>query len=135
MWCVALLVLVAAIATPIAAQDLEPSPVQTFVLTMIRGVGAEETACSPDMQRQVELRRMNIVCARFDGTFSRFEIRWDLEMLQRERPDPESLGTVEPPVFALTDWEASGGEYDRIYRVAGKAIGVRFTDGDVVMVW
>ena len=134
-WAVALVTVAVSGTLLFASEPVEPNPVEAFALMMIRGIGAEETICKQDMQREVESRRMNILCARFDGTFSRFEIRWDLEMLQRERPDPRSLGTVEPPVFALTDWEATEGEYDRIYRVAGKAIGVRFNGGDVLMVW
>jgi hypothetical protein len=134
-WALALITVVVSGSLPIASEPVEPNPVEDFALMMIRGIGAEETACKHDMRKEVESRRMNILCARFEGTFARFEIRWDLEMMQRERPDPRSLGTVEPPVFALTDWEATEGEYDRIYRVAGKAIGVRFNGGDVLMVW
>ncbi|HXV75957.1 MAG TPA: hypothetical protein VD788_06505 [Candidatus Polarisedimenticolaceae bacterium] len=126
---------VALSVTPADADDFQANAVRSFANTMLRGVGAVPTECKPDLLRQVESRQMQIMCARFEGSFARFEIRWDLEMLQRERPDPNSYGTVEPPVTPLTNWEANGVEYDRIYRVEGKAIGVRFNDGDVLMVW
>jgi hypothetical protein len=132
---VALIAVVVVVVLPVAAEESEPTVVRSFAHTMIRGVGAEHTECKADLLLQVRSREMQIVCARFDGSFARFEIRWDLEMLQRDRPSPTSYGTVEPPATALTGWESNSGDYDRIYRIEGKAIGVRFNGGDVLLVW
>jgi hypothetical protein len=118
-----------------AQESIVDSYARTFVESMLQGVGAQRTECVPEIEQQIRTREMNAVCARFEGSFERFEVRWGLQMILNEPPEPDDLRPPQVLIEALTDWEPNGDDYDRIYRVQGKAIGVRFMRGDVLMVW
>jgi len=117
-----------------AAAEDRPSGVHGFARRMFAGIGAEERTCRPEIVREIEAREMTAVCASFQGSFARFELRWDLELYQKEgaQDDASSAPTVQP----LTEWESNGERHERIYRVERKAVGVRFDGGgDVLLVW
>ena len=84
---------------------------------------------------QVRTHRMKAVCARFDGSFERFEIRWGLQMIQNEVPEDREATAGQSTVEPQTEWESNGPIHDRIYLVGAHAVGVRFASGDVLMVW
>ena len=123
----------AAPAAPYA--DGDPAGVRGFAKRMIEGIGAEARDCRPDIVREIEARDMNVVCARFEGSFARFELRWDLELYEDANPSSRSADAPAAPVQPLTEWESNGAQYDRIYRVERKAVGVRFTGGELLLVW
>ena len=107
---------------------------ETFADDMIRAIGATRTDCAHEVMRQVEAHDMRAVCARFDGDFERFSLRWNLQMLQ-ETGDEEAIAAW-PRAQATTEWELTSDQiYDRIYRVGNTAVGVRFSLGDVLMIW
>ena len=124
-----------AIAAPAPAADIEP-PLrpETFADDMVHAVGAKLTDCKTEVVRQVEAHDMKAVCARFDGDFERFALRWSLKLAQ-EMGDEDELfqwSRAEP----TTDWELTNDAvYDRIYRVGTTAVGVRFSLGDLLLIW
>lgn len=129
---VALLMATAGTAT---ATELEP-PLrpEAFADDMIRAIGATPTDCAHEVVLQVEAHDMRAVCARFDGNFERFSLRWSLQILQEtgDEETPEAW----PQAQATTEWELTNEQiYDRIYRVGNTAVGVRFSLGDVLMIW
>ena len=118
-----------------AADDGLDHPARAFIDGSLRGIGAEKTACPDDVLEQVSSHRMNAVCARFEGSFERFEVRWGLHMIQVAGPEELDPVGGRTPVEPKTDWESNGDIHDRIYLVGDRAIGVRFAAGDVLMVW
>ena len=130
-----MLVLLCSASGPALFAEAEAVDVRGFAKRMFAGIGAEERDCQPDIVREIEARDMNVVCARFPGSFARFELRWDLKLSQDGRSDSRTAGETEAAVQPLTEWEAKGDQYDRIYRVERKAVGVRFTSGDLLLVW
>jgi hypothetical protein len=117
-----------------ASAEDRPTGVHGFAKRMFAGIGAEERACRPEVMREIEARDMTALCASFNGSFARFELRWDIELHQKEaaRAEPDS----EPIVQPLTDWESNGSRHERIYRVEQKAVGVRFEGGgELLLVW
>lgn len=127
---VALLVLLAA---PAAAD--ESTPAETFITAMLEGVGAVERQCPVDVRERIEQREMRVVCARFEGDFNSFESRWTLHILQDAMFDNNYGGGTIPPFEARTGWEVSGSTYDRIYYIGQSTLGVRFTEGEILMVY
>ena len=126
------LLLVLCSATSVEAEE-QPVGVHGFAKRMFAGIGAEERACKPEILREIEAREMTALCASFQGSFARFELRWDLELYQRGASESaEPVRKVQP----LTDWESNGTRYERIYRVEQKAVGVRFEGGgELMLVW
>ena len=117
-----------------AAADDRPVGLHGFAKRMFAGIGAEERACRPEVVREIEAREMSALCASFPGSFARFELRWDLELHQREAG--REAADSEPRIQPLTDWESNGSRYERIYRVEQKAVGVRFEGGgEILLVW
>jgi hypothetical protein len=110
-------------------------PVREFIDQSLRGIGAERTACPIDVIEQVRTHRMNAVCARFEGSFQRFEVRWGLQMIQAAGPEDREPAGGRTPISPQTEWERNGQIHDRIYLVGESAIGVRFAAGDVLVVW
>ena len=106
-----------------------------FIDQSLRGVGAERTTCPTDVIEQVRAHGMNAVCARFEGSFERFEVRWGLQMIQAAGPEDQEPATGQAPILPQTEWERNGQSHDRIYVVGESAIGIRFAAGDVLMVW
>ena len=130
-----LLVATLAWAVGAAADETQALPALAFIDQSLRGIGAEKTACPVDVVEQVRSHRMNAVCARFEGSFERFEVRWGLQMIQAAGPEDRERVVGQAPVAPQTDWESNGAIHDRIYLVGERAIGVRFAAGDVLMVW
>jgi hypothetical protein len=118
-----------------AADGSLDQPARVFIDESLRGIGAERIACPADVVEQVRSHRMNAICARFEGSFKRFEVRWGLQMIQAAGPEDRESVTGRTPVSPQTDWESTGAIHDRIYLVGERAIGVRFAAGDVLMVW
>jgi hypothetical protein len=118
-----------------ALDDGLDQPSRLFIDESLRGVGAEKVSCPADVVEQVRSHRMNAVCARFEGSFERFEVRWGLQMIQAAGPEDRESAFGRTPVSPQTDWESTGAIHDRIYLVGDRAIGVRFAAGDVLMVW
>ena len=118
-----------------SADEARDRPARQFIDESLRGIGAERIACPADVTEQVRTRRMNAVCARFDGSFKRFEVRWGLQMIQNEGPEGREPAAGRTTVEPQTEWESTGAIHDRIYLVGVHAIGVRFVSGDVLMVW
>jgi len=102
---------------------------------MIAGIGAAERECRPEIAREIQAREMSVVCASFDGSFARFELRWDLALYDRATASQPEADPQEPAARPLTEWESNGEQYDRIYRVERKAVGVRFNAGELLVVW
>ena len=118
-----------------AADESWDRPARKFIDESLRGIGAEKTACPIDVIEQVRSHRMNAVCARFEGSFERFEVRWGLQMIQAAGPEDREHAYGQTLVSPRTEWESNGAIHDRIYLVGEHAIGVRFAVGDVLMVW
>lgn len=118
-----------------AADQSWDGPARAFIDESLQGIGAERTACPRDVIEQVNSYRMNAVCARFEGSFLRFQVRWGLQMIQAAGPEDREPAVGQAPVSPQTEWERNGQIYDRIYLVGESAIGVRFAAGDVLMVW
>jgi hypothetical protein len=118
------------------AADGDPAGVRGFARRMIAGIGAEERECRPEIAREIQAREMNVVCASFDGSFARFELRWDLALYDGAGSSRRGTEPPEPAAHPLTEWESNGTQHDRIYRVQQKAVGVRFTGGgELLVVW
>jgi len=118
-----------------AADGSLDQPARVFIDESLRGIGADRIACPADVVEQVRSHRMNAICARFEGSFKRFEVRWGLQMIQAAGPEDRESVAGRTPVSPQTDWESTGAIHDRIYLVGERAIGVRFAAGDVLMVW
>jgi hypothetical protein len=129
--------LMAALASTVcpAADESWDGPVRSFIDESLRGIRAERTDCPADVIEQVQAHRMKAVCARFDGSFKRFEVRWGLQMIQAAGPEDRDYASGMAPISPQTEWERNGQIHDRIYLVGERAIGVRFAAGDVLMVW
>jgi hypothetical protein len=110
-------------------------PARLFAQQMMQGIGAQVTDCSAEIAKEVENRRMSALCARFEGTFDSFEVRWGLQLLLNEPGERDTVVVAGVEVEAQTEWVAKGRVHDRIYRVGRLAVGVRFTSGDVLLVW
>ena len=119
----------------LGAGEANDRPAVDFVNESLRGIGAEKTACPADVMEQVRAHQMKVVCARFEGSFERFEVRWGLQMIQHEGPEDREPAARRTLIQPKTDWERNGAIHDRVYLVGEHAIGVRFVSGDVLMVW
>ena len=91
-----------------------------FLGAALRGIGARATECPPPIVRETAAREMAVMCARFDGDFNSFRSKW-AEWTSRAEPK--------------TGWDASGLNHDRVYAVGERAVGVRFTLGDILIVY
>jgi len=108
---------------PVAASEAErEQPIDTYVLieAALRDIGARATECSTDVKEAIRSREMGVLCARFDGDFEAFRSQW------RRR-----LSRVEPK----TGWSVNGATYDRIYAVGTQAVGIRFSMGEILVVF
>lgn len=117
---------------PAAAAQREA---RSFAYAMLDGVGAQQSDCPLEVQRQTLQRDMRSVCATFNGTFESFRALWDNRL-----PDPEPApGQLRPPARAAavpqTGWEPRGVHFERIYLVGQTVVGVRFSLGDVIIVY
>jgi hypothetical protein len=120
------------LAAPRGTAEADP---RAFVETMLTGIGAEERQCAPEIVEQVRAREMHVVCASFEGSFERFELRWGLQISRNELIKGLTPEDPKPVAVPQTGWEAAGPVHERIYVVGRKAIGVRFTAGELLMVW
>ena len=128
----ATVVSVAALLTVSIAPALADDPTETFVSSAIRNVGATSVRCSKEVRSAVRSRQMVAVCASFDGDFEMFRARWAERM---ELPPPEFENDQKRMPQPRTRWEHRNGTYERIYAVGPNAIGVRFTAGDLMLVY
>ncbi len=135
IWLIGVLVLLSGNSPAECGDARGDSTTKTFAEEMIRGVGATRLECSAQIIEQVRAQEMDVLCARFDGSFQRFELRWNVEILQRGMVAPPSGIEPVPLAQPATEWESRGSFYERIYRVGSSALGVRFAAGDVLMVW
>lgn len=108
---------------------------RTFINEMLTGVGATMLDCPVAVRERIEQREMQVVCAQFDGDFNTFESRWTLHILQDTIYDKNYGGGAIPHFQARTGWEVSGMTHDRIYSIGPSTLGVRFTDGEILMVF
>ena len=118
---------------PVSAGDGDSA--QSFVTEMLSGVGAITLDCPIDVRDRIESREMQVVCARFEGDFPTFESRWTLHILQDAIYDRNYGGGTIPIFEARTAWELSGNTHDRIYSIGPSTLGVRFTEGEILMVY
>jgi len=130
-----LLTALALILASCVTTQAEGEPARTFISEMLTGVGATTLDCPIDVRDRIASREMQVVCARFDGDFTTFESRWTLHILQDAIYDKNYGGGVIPTFEARTGWEASGETHDRIYAVGDSTLGVRFTAGEILMVY
>jgi hypothetical protein len=105
------------LAQPEREQSTDPF---VFIETALRQIGARETECPANIKQATRGREMGALCARFDGDFESFRSQW------RER-----VSRVEPK----TGWSVNGQTYDRVYVVGTQAVGIRFSMGDILVVF
>jgi len=106
-----------------------------FVAQMFRGVGVAPAQCAESIAHDASSRSMNAVCATFDGDFEEFRAMWALSLLVDAYADERDDAGPVPQYDARTDWEPRGDAHERIYRVGASVVGVRFSRGDVIVVW
>ncbi len=121
-------VAIAATCLPAAAAE-EPL---AFILEMLRAVDAAPTICPDEVEELTKAREMSVVCARFDGEFEAFESRWMEHLLSSPRVAAED---EDNPTLFQTDWQNTEETYECIYAVDGKAVGVRFRRGELILVY
>ena len=122
----------ATLLTALSAPALADQPTQTFVSSAIRNVGATSVRCPKEVRSAVRSRQMVAVCASFDGDFEMFRARW----AERMEPAPQDLESDRRRMpRPRTRWEHRNGTYERIYAVGENAIGVRFTSGELMLVF
>ena len=98
----------------------QPTDPVVFVEAALRDIGARATECSTDVKEAARKREMGAMCAWFDGDFEAFQSLWR-----------RKLARVEPK----TGWSVSGQTYDRIYAVGAQAVGIRFSMGEILVVF
>ena len=77
---------------------------------------------------------MKVVCARFDGQFALFRPRWDAYHRRQFGAAP-GLSSRDRSGIPRTDWLATGTRHERIYSLSDTVIGVRFEDGELLVVY
>lgn len=123
-------------ATTLGDTNAPVSPeAETFIGQMLRGVGATETKCPDEVIETTRAREMRAVCAEYDGDFESFRSRWRSRLFGHTTLDPTTLPPILPRVEPKTAWEPVGISHDRIYAVGHRAVGVRFTTGDILIVY
>jgi len=112
----------AALVPPLGASEPAEASAEAFIETALRGIGARETACPGELLQEIESRSLKARCAFFDGSFTTFRDRW-AEWTEAAVPQ--------------TGWSVSGIglNYDRVYAFGGRALGVRFTRGEILIVF
>lgn len=105
---------------------------EEFIDKMLLAVGARRVACAEDVALETKAREMEAVCAVFDGKFESFEGRWTRYL----RPDTvRDASSPFDRTRPLTSWEFREDAHERIYAVGHVALGVRFTDGRILMAY
>jgi len=109
------------------------SDVNLFVDDMLRGVEATRIRCPDEVKEMADSDDVTLVCATIENDFERFEYLWSLELLRRamDNRNPESRPHLEP----LTAWESSGAVHERVYAVGLRSLGVRVSEGYVLMAY
>ena len=120
------------VTLPVHATDRD---VLIFIEQMMHGVEAELIVCPMDVLRDVRTHDMNAVCATFNGDFEQFEWRWTLSLLRESFADQQETGGVLPRTEPQSSWEIHEGNHERIYAVGEDVVGVRFSEGDVIIVY
>jgi len=105
-----------------------------FIDGMLGGIDARKIECSDEVRHQVKTREMKAVCAKFDGRFELFRPRWDAYHQRQFGPAPGLPGRDSPGI-PQTDWLASGTRHERVYSLSETVIGVRFQEGEVLVVY
>jgi len=108
---------------------------RSFAYEMLDGVGAREADCSLEVQRQTLQRDMRAVCATFNGPFENFRALWNNRLPEPEPGQEQRNPLVRPVAKAQTGWEPRGVNFERIYLVGQTVVGVRFSLGDVIIVY
>jgi hypothetical protein len=106
-------------------------PALTFIRGMLGAIKAPEIDCPPLVVDAVTNRGMDVVCARFEGSFESFRSAWDSQHDGEFENDALDSVRGQP----RTDWEPRGENYERIYTVGPAVIGVRFWNGHVLLVY
>jgi len=119
------------LARPIAASE---ENALKFIDGMLGGIDARKIECSEEVRHQVETREMKAVCAKFDGQFELFRPRWD-SYHQRQFGATQGLPGRDSPGIPQTEWLASGTRHERVYSLSKTVIGVRFQEGEVLVVY
>jgi hypothetical protein len=110
----------------------EPDSVSAFVDHMLDGVEATRIPCPDEVAALAQDDDVTLVCATIDGDFERFEYLWSMELLRRAM-DEDDAG--QPHLEPLTAWETNGEVYERVYAVGLTSLGVRVSEGYVLMAY
>ena len=102
---------------------------------MLGGVQAAEVECSTGVREMAQVRELGAVCARFGGTFESFRMLWSQRLSSRTANSPDADAAALPDAVPQTDWERRGATFERIYAVGRTVVGVRFTVGEILIVY
>jgi len=128
----ATLIALTALTGHIGASELET---RGFIRHMLDVVQATEVECSPEVLLMTQERGMRAVCARFDGTFELFRLRWTRGLGASTLDGDEGDAPTIPHAATLADWTRQAGTYEAVYSVGSSAVGVRFSLGQVLVVY
>jgi len=111
----------------------EEGGVNVFVDNMLQGVEATRIRCPDEVTTMASSDDVTLICATIDGDFERFEYLWNMELLRRamDERDIEKRPHLEP----LTAWESNGAVHERVYSVGLTSLGVRVSEGYVLMAY
>jgi hypothetical protein len=123
----------AALLTAFSAPASADDPTEVFVSSAIKNVGATSVRCSKEIRAAVRSRQMVAVCASFEGDFEMFRSRWAERMELAPPTDLENERNRMPQ--PRTQWEHRNGIHERIYAVGPNAVGVRFSAGELMLVY
>jgi hypothetical protein len=107
--------------------------VNAFVANMLKGVEATRIPCPDEVKTMASSDDVTLVCATIDDDFERFEYLWSMELLRRAMDDRDA--ETRPHLEPLTAWESSGAVHERVYAVGLRSLGVRVSEGYVLMAY
>ncbi len=99
---------------------------------MLHGVEARPIPCPTDVQFLAIAEEMTLICATTDNDFDRFEYLWNLEMI---RGASDHSAEARPHMSPITQWELIDGVHERVYRYGEFALGVRVSDGYLMLAY
>ena len=129
--CIAIGLALLSLSSSADAVEPEFRAAQDFIDGMIVRIEAQEKPCARTVGAATRSREMGVVCAKFGGSFEKFESRWRFQIVQQTKVSSRANSIVE----AQTGWQQIDGIHERIYAVDRVVIGVRFTQGDLVIVY
>jgi hypothetical protein len=129
----AIVVILAAILAPAALASEEDA--KTFIIELIRGTGATPVVCPIEVLVGSREHEMGVICAEYDGDFRSFESLWQRHVRRDAALDQIDGSGSLPSMAPQTAWESRAGMHERIYVVGSAAVGIRFSAGEIVMVY